>query len=182
MSTRMYSYRVDKDVWWDVYDRVRALYLAEYPMSQAIRQIAEAIIVGREQAAPVGRVEALGLIDVVTDRFTKNPDEGWSVDFQVFDEGPMWLLRPLEHGRFLLTEDRYLRFPDLRPVFYNNGFDVPPEEQPNEAVARWVDTQIDAHRYFLVPVLDRDDYRKAGMNRLFELWDAEKTEKETAGG
>lgn len=166
MSTRLYTFRVDKAIWWPTLESIRAVYLAEYPMAAAIRSAAEAAAekAARAEDPTDARISAMREVDVIARGYTKDPEQGYSVDFQVFDEGDTWLVRPLEHGYFLLGSHE--RWPELIPVFYNNSTDVPPEQKANRQVADWVDEQILAHRYFVVPVLTRSEYRDIGWSAL----------------
>ena len=167
MSTVMYVYRVDKAVWWDVVGRVREFYLAEFPMIQAMSAAADAMF---DRGAD--RYATIKYLDAIAAGFTRDPNESWSVELQVFDAGDDWLIRPLERGRFLLAHHE--QFPELRPVFYDGRTDVPPEHEANYEVATWMDEQIDAHRFFIYEVLSRADYERVGMDKLFALWDAAK--------
>lgn len=170
MSTVMYSYRVDKSDWWDVATRIRAFYLTEFPMIKAMKAAADAMFEGGKN-----RYQTIKFLDAIADGYTRNPDESWSVELQVFDAGADWHLRPLERNHFMLNH--YEQFPELRPVFFDNRSDVPEHQEPNREIAVWVDEQIDAHRYFIFEVLSREDYRRVGIDKLFALWDLAKAKE-----
>ncbi len=168
MSVRLYTFRITKALWWDTLASIRGVYLAEYPIAQAMTVMANALIEKAEtdRSGDIAtKLQMLSLLDTFSDTYTKDPDEGWSVEFQVFDEGDTWLIRPLERGSFLLG--RHERWPELQPVFYDTRTDEPSVNVPaNRATSEWVDEQIKAHRYFVVPVLSREDYRDIGWGRF----------------
>jgi hypothetical protein len=152
----MYAFRLPKAALWDTLAEVRAFYAAEHPVATTLlRNVAAA------RTHPEKLDVFLRLMEEVADR----SDRDWTVQWQLFDEGEAWIVRPLELGWRFLNEHH--RWPALEPVFYDNRSDVPPEHEKNEAVALWVDEQVRARRYLVTPVFDKDVLQEMSW-RAFE--------------
>jgi hypothetical protein len=137
MSTRMYCYRVAKDELWPLVETVRAYYDA----NSSLGLIKHALI-----RAPLDQSEKVH--DQLYDAERLNGNEGSELEceLQLFDAGETWLIRPLERGWLFANSFEEQEWP-VEPVFYDDGSDVPSKNEPNRAVAVWMDEQIKAHRF-----------------------------------
>lgn len=153
MSTKMYNYRIAKERWWPFAKACREHYAAEHPIPQVLRKFGEDGGGGRTYKKMMDAIESL-------------VDKDWTVDLQLFDEGDTYIIRPLERGYFFMNQfDQWAEF-DLERVYYDNRSDVPPEDEKNEAVAKWVDAKIFDNEYLTFTVLNRDDFRSICFDTL----------------
>jgi hypothetical protein len=161
MSTKMHNFRIPKDQWWDFAAACRSFYMENYPMLNVLNEI-----VARQGASAYRKIS--DIVDIMT-----RGDTGYTVDLQLFDEGDTWgdtyLIRPLEQGWFFSNNcDDFAAGFNLTQVNYDNRSDVPPEDEKNEAVAKWVDKQIDDKQYFIYNILHRDDFMTIAIDALIK--------------
>jgi hypothetical protein len=151
MSTKMYNFRLPKEQWWAFAGFCREQYLAEHPMCQLLRTMAER---GNGYRVMMNAVDA-----IVSDE--------WTVELQLFDEGDTWLIRPLERGHFFMNRaDQWADGYDIEKVYYDTRSDVPPEDEKNKLVAEWVDRQIDSGMYLTFSLLNKLVFNMICLNAL----------------
>lgn len=129
MSTVMYAYRCKIEDMWRVVS--------------AFRKIAKAQTFDREY---------------IRKMYFKNPTLWKSeieVDLQFFMRGQNYIFRILAQG--YVYQNRASTIPFIQPVIYDNRTDVPPEQEKNEKIARWMDGMIAARQYILVPIISIED-------------------------
>lgn len=157
MSTVMYNFRVSKQNWWETIAAIRKYFLAHYPPINIIREAVE------EKAKRSDGETTSAIYDVA-----EQMGEKFELEFQVFDEGETWLLRPLRWRFDHFTIFSYKNWGiDIKPVFYDNRSDVPEEEERNARVVEWCEEKIKTRQYFTVPVVDQDDFTDIVITNLF---------------
>lgn len=157
MSTRMYSYRITKERWWELADDVRRSYLEKHPICEVLESIAR-------EVDPLIESPYVKMVKIA-DTF----DRDWEVELQLFDEGETLLIRPLESGYFFMNNsDRWIELFGLEKVYYNDSVDVPPEDEKNKFIAEWVDKRIDEGLYTVFKVITRHDLHAKAIDTLFK--------------
>lgn len=136
----MYNYRVAKAQFWPFAKACREFYMSTHPILKALASVDPCKTEYSDFAKSVDKLA---------------PE--WTIDLQLFDEGDSYLIRVLESGYFFMKNAaEWLSF-GLEHVTYDDRCDVPPEDEPNKAVAVWCDERIDAREYLMYPLVSRDD-------------------------
>jgi hypothetical protein len=144
MSTVMYAFRIKKDDWWDFASKAKEFYIETGLVSKGLANLRNGPAKSRQKFNTLrSSLDLLLEID--------------GAELQVFDENEEhYLFRVLEKGYRFMNNFQKMDWP-IHPVFYDNRADVPEEDEANEKVADWLDEEIQHHRYFIYPLVAKND-------------------------
>jgi len=89
-----------------------------------------------------------------------------TVDAQFFDRGSYWIVRVLSNGYLFLNNWTKVaeQVEGMTPVFYDNRSEVPKAQRKNKKIARWIDEQITAERFYMRSIISRNNIDELLMN------------------
>lgn len=143
MSTVLHCYKVSKKHFWPVVDEVRGLYKSNHTSYRLVESMS-----AKCTAEPGAYWDAMKRL--------KGDDE-LTTCLQLFDPNkPYWLFRVLSADYYFMNTIQVSLAPLVTPVFFDDRTDIPKDHRCNKHTANWIDNQITARRYMLVPIVDTD--------------------------
>lgn len=138
----MNLYKVSKKVFWPFVDEIREHYKEHCASSYRVVED-----MGKRAGDRPGRI-----LEVIR----QLNDKKYATYFRLYDPGhPYWLFHVLESDiPGIFKTDLQLFMPTVLPLFFEAN--TPKEYRANQHTANWIDTQLAARRFMLVPIVDAE--------------------------
>ena len=153
MSTRLYTFRVERDRFWGVVDQVRDYYYREGALMRLAAEMKGRTDSEHDEEKRIKMsIEALDAF-----RDGNRQTEDLTVQLQVFEEdAEHYIFRVLELGYTFLNNFESQGW-EVEPVFYDDGSDLSDEEEALRPLVSRIEAMIENRRYLVVSVVELND-------------------------